>query len=313
MNEQLKRLASTGSYIAIAAVRHDGIPQIIDELKKEYVAEGFEDFDYVEIFGDSTQTEDAVSRSMAPPMISKRKLIVLKNPEALSKSGAEEINKTFSALDGTSLAVIVSVDEFAGSIKNATKEIEERFPGAKVYQHLASRGNGREEMRSFVKEKNLRVSETALERLFEKCDGNMNNIINILNMRYISGEEEIADFDVETLVDMDFSQNLQYRISDNFFRRDARASLDSVEKVIKWNVMNIDGIVLLLMREIEKVRNPFRNEYGFVNNEAKRWKAGELDSAFEMLYLLLRDLRTYSGAFSSMLLQQCIINIIERG
>ncbi|MGE3062607.1 MAG: hypothetical protein AB7T10_03140 [bacterium] len=313
MNDHLRILVKNCSYIAIAAIQHDGIPTLIEELKKEYVAEGFEDFDFVEIFGDTTSIEDAVSRSMAPPMVSKRKLIILKNPDSLTKAGYEEIDKTFSALEKDSLAVVLSIDEFAGSMKNIMRTTEEKFPGAKIYQHSVAKAGARDEMRKFIKEKNLQISDKTSDELMERCGGNVNNILNILNMRYISGEDNITEFDVETLVDVDFTQNLQYKIADSFFRRNKRQTMEAVEKVIKWNVMNIDGIVLLLMREIEKVRNPFKNESGFSNNEAKKWNDRELDFAFDNFYNLLRDLRTYSNSFSNILLQQCIINILERG
>ncbi|MDD3804379.1 MAG: hypothetical protein PHW02_08365 [bacterium] len=313
MSDQFLQLAENCSYIAVTAIQHEGIIHLIDKLKKEYIAEGFEDFDFVEIFGDTTTTEDAVSRSMAPPMVSKRKLIVLKNPEFLSKNAAEEIDRTFASFDKSSIAIIVCIDEFAGSMKNVTRSAEERFPSAKIYQHTVQRSGAREEMRKFIKDRKMQIPDKTAEILLERCGGNINNVLNILNMRYISGEESVSDFDVESLVDVDFSQNLQYKVSDNFFRRDRKNTMEALDKVIKWNVMNIDGIVLLLMREIEKVRNPFRNDSGFSNNEAKKWKERELDAAFENFYALLRDLRTYSGAYSEMLLRQCIINIFERG
>ena len=313
MSDSLLKLALKSSYIAVAGTHHDGIQALIESIKKEYITDGFEDFDFVEIYADSIDIEDAVNRSMSPPMVSKRKVIIVKNPDSLSKANAEELDNVFSSLDEKSLAVILFIDEFAGSVKSVMKTIEERFSKASVYQHVVVRAGAKDEMKKFLKERNLSLSEAKCDELLEKTHGTLNNALNILNMWYISGDDAIINEILTDGFDLDFSQTLQYKISDAFFRRDKALTIDIIDKVLKWNIMNIDGIVLMLMREIEKARNPSGFQFGFVNNEAKRWRIESLAYAFDSLYLLLRELRTKSSAYSELLIQENIINILERG
>ncbi|HAV92467.1 TPA: hypothetical protein DCW38_04725 [candidate division WOR-3 bacterium] len=313
MSDAFIKLAQKSNYIAVAGTHNDGIHSLIEILKKEFISEGFEDFDFIDIYADTVDIEDAVNRVLAPPFISKRKVIILRNPDSLSKNNAEELNKAFLSLDERSLAVILYIDEFAGSTKNIMKSIEERFKGADIYQHVVVRAGAKDEIDLFLKERNLKLSDKKIAELLEKTNSSLNNALNILNMWYISNDDSIINEILENAFDLDFSQTLQYKISDAFFRRDKRLAIEIADKVVKWNIMNIDGIVLMLMWEIEKARNPFNNKSGFSNNEAKKWRIDELDSAFEKLYMLLRDLRSHSNSFSELLIQQNIINILERG
>ncbi|PIP14240.1 MAG: hypothetical protein COX48_01900, partial [bacterium (Candidatus Stahlbacteria) CG23_combo_of_CG06-09_8_20_14_all_34_7] len=169
------------------------------------------------------------------------------------------------------------------------------------------------EIKNFLMERNLKLSENKCTELLERTHGTLNNALNILNMWYISGDDSIIDEILNDEFNMDFSQILQYKISESFFKRNKGLTIEIIDRVLKWNIMNIDGIVLMLMREIEKVRNPFMFETGFVNNEAKKWKIENLDYAFENLYILLRDLRTNSSAYAELLIQEKIISILEWG
>jgi len=313
MNDAFLNLARKNNYIAVAGTHYDGIQALIDILKKEFISEGFEDFDFVKIYADSIDIEDAVSRSLSPPFISKRKVIIVKNPDTLSKTNADELDDVFSSLDDKSLAVILFIDEFAGSVKNIIKEIEERFSKATIYKHLVVREGSKIEIKNFLMERNLKLSENKCTELLERTHGTLNNALNILNMWYISGDDSIIDEILNDEFNMDFSQILQYKISESFFKRNKGLTIEIIDRVLKWNIMNIDGIVLMLMREIEKVRNPFMFETGFVNNEAKKWKIENLDYAFENLYILLRDLRTNSSAYAELLIQEKIISILEWG
>ena len=152
MNDAFLNLARKNNYIAVAGTHYDGIQALIDILKKEFISEGFEDFDFVKIYADSIDIEDAVSRSLSPPFISKRKVIIVKNPDTLSKTNADELDDVFSSLDDKSLAVILFIDEFAGSVKNIIKEIEERFSKATIYKHLVVREGSKIEIKNFQKQ-----------------------------------------------------------------------------------------------------------------------------------------------------------------
>lgn len=334
-------IAQGSNYILVCGNTNDGVSAAIEHFKKKYISPGFEDFDFVEYFGDDLIVEDFANRLLSPPMMSEKKVIIIKNSSSISKSNGIEIDRICADIDSMALLIVFSTDENAVSFRETMESGTERFPNAKlikIYKEERTRSSDlKERLTVYLKGKMMNLEGGMMDRLLEKTDYDLNFAYNIINLAYMKNDGKVIDNFLADESGFDYFLLFTYEIERYFFLKNAEKTVDYYEKCVKWKMMNSDGIVLMLMRKLEDF-SKLKKDYETSTNRTefyktrlqlypnihtkkisekdesfKKWKYDEITAAYDELYLLLRDLRTYSNDYANLLVQETLLKIILRG
>ncbi len=118
------------AYIVVSGNTTAGVPDLVKTARDRFVDPAFTDTDYIEIYADDFNEEDFSNSALSMPMLSEKKVIVIRNASSLKKTQAEFIDELMSVNMVSTVLIIVYADEMQQAAENIRKA-KSWFPSAK--------------------------------------------------------------------------------------------------------------------------------------------------------------------------------------
>lgn len=84
--------------------------QVLSEIKKKYLPEGLEDFNFDSLTGEETSLSEIVNMAATAPMMSEKRIVLVKNAEKIGDSGIERFTE-FIEIDREDSLLILAAGE----------------------------------------------------------------------------------------------------------------------------------------------------------------------------------------------------------
>jgi len=251
--------------------------------------------------------EDLSGRTLSPPMLSKKKIVIIHNGHELTRDEAALVEQTAQNAVEDVIIIVLCINESAPCFETVRKA-EERFKNAYAVKLEMPKKMSKDMVKKMSEEMGLNLPEKIYTSIFEKSGGEYGSVKNILQMGYIINDNEIfirifkgeLSFENYAFVTFDFIKS--------FFEKDVQTTVALYEKITKWKLMNVDGITMMMLKQISK-KIPGSVSSGRIGN----WSTTELQLAYEEFYTLLKNLRKYRAEFAPVMMEEAIMKILMKG
>lgn len=300
----LKSLAASHGYILLAGNYMGDTAAQIKELEAEYIEESFRDFDFAQYYADDMSTEDFAGKIMSPPMLSKKKIIVVHGGHELDRDRAAFVDESASGAAPDILVIILCINE-AAPFFETLKKAGDRFKGAYLVRMEMPKRMSKDGVMKMSAEMGLKLPVKIADTIYEKSDGEYSSVKNILQMGYMINDTEVFSQIFESGIYFDNYAFVTFDFIKAFFDRDVELATDLYERMTKWKLMNTDGVAVMMLKQISK-KLASGAAYG-------GWSAAEMKSAYEEFYELLRSLRKYRAEFAPLLMEETLMKTLMKG
>lgn len=305
----LIEIAKKSNFIVLAGMNDDSIKSLINTLKDTFVDKAFEDFDYIEMYGDEIDIELLAQNILAAPMVSEKKLIVIRNGVELSTAQCRDIDSIIADAADRVLTVIIYTDssKYHRQIISRAKEL---FSNAQIAPLREKREMGIDDVMARAKDASVDISENTARRIESISQGNPDIVNNLVNTAWMMNDSqsfmniltENSGFDISPVMHNEFLLH--------FSMSNAKKCFAVYRQLIKWHVISPDGLVVILLNRLQQMRDPGKNRYPFKMNSNK-WNNSEIDKAYLLFYNVLRNFRTLRKEYATLLFEQTLLNTIN--
>lgn len=306
--KDLLTLSENKNFFVISGNYYEDIKVILQKLKEKYITPGAEDFDYFEFYIQDSEEEDFYNKILTPPLMSSKKIFVLKDGLKISKKFAEQINELTKNLDRDVLFLILCIDEEELSPYELKRNSEKKFNGA---THLYFESDPRfqksinlKRIVRFAKEREIDIDDIIAQKLLDFTDGNIYSVFNIINSAYMNGDMITLDY-VENLHEkVEFYDSYIFDFLNSLSDKKLKNTILSYRKCLEWKLLTNDGLIMMLLKQFSEAKKNDKSRF-------KNWNEKVLKQSFEMVYNLLRDLRRFNQRYGTILVEETLIKIIK--
>lgn len=307
-NNALKA-AENNNFIVFAGTNDDGLKPTLIALREKYVEKAFDDFDYVEMYGDELDIEHFAQNILATPMMSEKKVIIIRNGNQLSPSQCREINALMDNAAERILAVIIYTDSSKYHY-NVVKKAKEYFTNAYIVELRKRRELNTNDIVQRAAQAQIKISEKTARKMEFVSDGNPDIINNLISTAWMIGEEQSLDDILSDKSGFDIAPVMHNEFILHFSMCNAKKCFDVYRQLIKWHVLSPDGLIIILMNHLQNMKRPPRNRSEKRMNPEK-WTNAEIDKAYFLFYNVLRNFRTLRREYAVLVFEQVLVNVLN--
>lgn len=306
---RLIETAKKSNFIVLAGMNDDSIKPLINTLKETFVDKAFEDFDYIEMYGDEIDIEQLAQNILAAPMVSEKKLIVIRNGVELSPTQCRDIDSIMDDAADRVLMVIIYTDssKYHRQIVSRAKEL---FSNAQIAQLREKREMGKDDVMARAREASVDISESTAGRIEHISQGNPDIVNNLVKTAWMMNDSQSFESILAENSGFDISPVMHNEFLMQFSMSNAKKCFNIYRQLIKWHVMSPDGLIVILLNRLQQMRYPGKNRYPIKMN-ANKWKNSEIDKAYLLFYNVLRNFRTLRKEYATLLFEQTLLNILN--
>lgn len=328
--DRTEHIIETGSYIVICGNSTAGVPDIIHTAKTRYVDKAFEDTDYIEIYADDFAEEDFSNHAASMPMISEKKVIVIRNASSLRKNQAEFIDNMSDSMANIML-IIVYADEMQQANENVRKA-KTYFRKAVFIEKKRYDSVSDDDVENIAHMYGMELNRTQISSLKAASLGNAETVRNILGICWMTGDMNMLRENPGNEGIIENVPVLHYRFLEMLLERNP-SCIEIYKNLIKWKVMNLDSIIILVLSKIAEKRQivaayaeggedavrqlsgpnspAFRFTYAHNKKIYQLWSLFDMDNVYNLFYGILRQARTVKREHAEMLFEQAVIKAIK--
>ncbi len=307
--ESVLKITDKNNFLVFAGTNEDNIKSILSAIKDKYVDPSFEDLDYIEIYGDEFNMEEFSQSAMAMPMISAKKVIVVRNAVRLSSADAKDLNKIAESMSESVVLVLIYVDpnKYHSQI---VRQSEDLFQNAKIILMARERQLTFDDIRVISSEKNLNLSENAIRRILDISDSNPDIAMNLLNTAWMLNNNESFDSMIEDKSGFEIYPTMHNEFLNFFSMYQKEKCFEFYRRLIKWHVISPEGLIMILLSHIEKMKKSACGN-GNIRYNKNKWNLSEIDRAYYLFYNVLRNFRTIKKEYAILSFEQVLLNVLK--
>ncbi len=302
---------SKSNFIVFAGCSDEGIRETIKSIKKKYVDDAFKDLDYFEMFGDEFDNEIFSSYILSPPMISEKKMIVIKNGIRLSVSQMRSINELAKDTDNNIILIIVITDRSKLQWEIISR-VESGFSDAVIIKTRAKETLSINDVKTKSIELGLSLTNSGISKIMEISDSNRYVIDNILITGWMTNDDVVFEQMLSDKYAFETSPAMYLDFLNLFMEKNKKKCFTMYRKLTKWNIISIDGLVGLIMNRLEKIKKAitFGNSS---SNQMKNgnWNISEIDKTYFLFYNVLRKFRTINKKYAALYFEQVLLYVLN--
>ncbi len=299
------------NFIIFAGCSDDGIRDTIKSIKKRYVDDAFKDLDYFEMFGDEFDNEIFSSYILSPPMISEKKMIVIKNGIRLSHSQMRSINELAKDTDNNIILIIVITDRSKLQWEIISR-VESGFSDALIIKTKAKETLSINDIKTKSIELGLSLTNSGISKIMEISDSNRYVIDNILTTGWMTNDDTVFEQMLSDEYAFETSPAMYLDFLNLFMEKNKRKCFIMYRKLTKWNIISIDGLISLIMNRLEKIKKAITFGNSYKNQiKNKNWSISEIDKTYFLFYNVLRKFRTINKKYAALYFEQVLLYVLN--
>ncbi len=302
---------SRSNFVIFAGCSDEGIRETIKSIKKRYVDDAFKDLDYFEMFGDEFDNEIFSNYILSPPMISEKKMIVIKNGIKLNLNQMRIINELAKDTDDNIILIIVITDRSKLQWEIISR-VEAGFSDAFLIKTKAKDTLSINDIKNKSIELGLSLTSNGIKKIMEISDSNRYVIDNILITGWMTNEDAIFEQMLSDKHAFETSPAMYLDFLNLFMGKNKQKCFVMYRKLTKWNIISMDGLVSMIMNRLEKIKKAivFGNSY---SNQMKseNWNITEIDKTYFLFYNVLRKFRTINKKYAALYFEQVLLDVLN--
>ncbi|MCK4523646.1 hypothetical protein KAU15_01860 [candidate division WOR-3 bacterium] len=302
---------SRSNFIVFAGCSDEGIRETIKSIKKRYVDDAFKDLDYFEMFGDEFDNEIFSSYILSPPMISEKKIIVIRNGIRLSVSQMRSINELAKDTDNNIILIIVITDRSKLQWEIISR-VESGFSDAVIIKTRAKETLSINDVKTKSIELGLSLTNSGISKIMEISDSNRYVIDNILITGWMTNDDAVFEQMLSDKYAFETSPAMYLDFLNLFMEKNKKKCFIMYRKLTKWNIISIDGLVGLIMNRLEKIKKAItfgNSSSNQIKNES--WSISEIDKTYFLFYNVLRKFRTINKKYAALYFEQVLLYVLN--
>ena len=320
------------AYIVVSGNTTAGVPDLVKTARDRFVDPAFTDTDYIEIYADDFNEEDFSNSALSMPMLSEKKVIVIRNASSLKKTQAEFIDELMSVNMVSPVLIIVYADEMQQAAENIRKA-KSWFPSAKRIEKKRYDEVSNDDIEEMAHFYGIKLGSTQINRLKIVSMGNAETVKNVLGICWMSNNLNPIENSTEEMGIIENIPVLHYKYLETLMER-KKQCIDLYKNIIKWKVMNLDGVIMITLSKIAEKRqiimayqtggahaveeasgNKGSPVFYYANRHnqkiCKLWSLFEMDNVYNLFYGILREARTVKREHAELLFEQAVIKAIN--
>ncbi len=299
------------NFVIFAGCSDEGVRETIKSIKKKYVDDAFADLDYFEMFGDEFDNEIFSSYILSPPMISEKKMIVIKNGIRLSLNQMRNINELAKDTLSNIILLIVITDRSQLQWEIISR-VEAGFDDAVIIKTKTKETLNINDVKSKSIEFGLSLTMSGIRKIMEISDSNRYVIDNILTTGWMTNDDSAFEQMLSDEYAFETSPAMYLDFLNLFVEKNKQKCFIMYRKLTKWNIISIDGLIGLIMNRLEKIRKtvtfykPYSNQI-----KSENWNISEIDKTYFLFYNVLRKFRTINKKYAALYFEQVLLYVLN--
>ena len=321
--------------VVIAGNNPDEAKPLIKRMKEQYIDPGFNEFDFLELYGDDIEIEELSNTLLSIPMVSSRRIVVILKGFSITESQATDIRHTVDEMPECNTLIINYADEESTYSSNM-REAARMFPDGKFIKTYRQDTVDEGFVRRSMNEKGIELSNDSIETIMHISNGDRIIADNLTKIAWMVNSNDVFRHIVDDKTTFDSAPFMHYDFLSSFFLKNTNRCFTFYRKLVKWNVLDEDRIVMMLLSNIKKTMTlkfnyeridkesidltiPVKNKKSRKYSELKRekeiilskWGMDDLEYAYCRIYDVLRKFRTIPRKFAILNFEETLIDILN--